>query len=219
MRRLLVLGVKNTQNRAAQRPRKKGPLARGRESSTPLASWEPLSFFWASSFFLAVPPPPLFVRSLLLYILLLRSSSSYTCQPSMSILECTSHQPFFLALCKLQWPPSPCPGITSTLMGSGCQLWVFNTKVTASPEVASPPCSYGQPIGIGISFAILEGIASGDVAHFSPVILACRGQGRSWQYNLAVQIPFIRSRPLLLPRHGPWALYGMGRSLQNFLAP
>ena len=55
MRRWLVLGVKNTQNRAAQCPKEKGPLARGRESPTPLASQEPLSFFWASFFFLAVP--------------------------------------------------------------------------------------------------------------------------------------------------------------------
>ena len=37
MRRRLVLGVKNTQNRAAQRPREKGPLARGRESPTPFS--------------------------------------------------------------------------------------------------------------------------------------------------------------------------------------
>ena len=36
IRRRLVLGVKNTQNRAAQSPREKGPLARGRESPTPL---------------------------------------------------------------------------------------------------------------------------------------------------------------------------------------
>ena len=201
MRRRLVLGVKNTQNRAAQRPREKGPLARGREPPTPLAPQEPLSFFWASFLLLAVPPFS-FVRSLLLYILLLRSSSTYT---SMPILECTSHQPLFLVLCELLWPPSPCPGVTSTLMGSGCQLWVFNTEVTASPRVASPPCSYGQPIGLGISFAILEGIASGDVAPFSPVILACRGQGRSRQYNLAVQILFIRPRSLLPPQHRSWA--------------
>ena len=172
MRRRLVLGVKNTQNRAAQRLREKGPLTRGREPPTPLAPQEPLSFFWASFLLLAVPPFS-FVRSLLLYILLLRSSSTYTCQSSMPILEGTSHRPLFLALCELLWPPSPCPGVTSTLMGSECQLWVFNTEVTASPGVASLPCSYGQPIGLGISFAILEGIASGDVAHFSPVILAC----------------------------------------------
>ena len=36
IRRRLVLGVKNTQNWAAQRPKEKGPLARGRESPTPL---------------------------------------------------------------------------------------------------------------------------------------------------------------------------------------
>ena len=51
MRRRLVLEVKNTQNQMAQRPRKKGPLARGQESqllshpkslfpfSRPLSSW------------------------------------------------------------------------------------------------------------------------------------------------------------------------------------
>ena len=55
MRRRLVLGVKNTQNRTAQRPREKGPFTWGRELPTPLASQEPLSFLWAS-FFLAVPP-------------------------------------------------------------------------------------------------------------------------------------------------------------------
>ena len=36
IRRRLVLGVKNIQNQAAQRLREKGPLARGRESPTPL---------------------------------------------------------------------------------------------------------------------------------------------------------------------------------------
>ena len=120
IRQQLVLGVKNTQNRAAQRSREKGPLARGRESPTPLAPQEPLSFLWASLFFLAVPPPPCFGWSLLLYIPLFRSSSSYTCQSSMPILKCTSHWPLFLALCGLLWLPSHCPGVTSTSMGSGC---------------------------------------------------------------------------------------------------
>ena len=58
---------------------------------------------------------PLFGWSLLLFIPLFRSSSSYTCQSSMSILKCTSPQPFFLALYELLWPPSPYPGVTSTL--------------------------------------------------------------------------------------------------------
>ena len=55
MRRRLVLGVKNTQNRAAQHSREKEPLARGQESPTPVAPQEPLSFFWVSFFFLASP--------------------------------------------------------------------------------------------------------------------------------------------------------------------
>ena len=60
--------------------------------------------------------PPLWV-SLLLFIPLFRSSSSYTCQSSMPILKCRSPQSFFLALCELLWPPSPCPGVTSTSKG------------------------------------------------------------------------------------------------------
>ena len=64
-------------------------------------------------------PSPCFGWSLLLYILLFRSSSSYTCQSSMPILKCTSHRPFFLALCELLWPPSPCLGVTSTSMELG----------------------------------------------------------------------------------------------------
>ena len=60
---------------------------------------------------------------------------------------------------------------------------------------------------------ILEWIFSGDVALFSPMILACRGQGRSRQYILTVWIPFIRLRALLPPRREPWAWDGMGRIL------
>ena len=36
IRRRLVLGVKNTENWATQRPKEKGPIARARESPTPL---------------------------------------------------------------------------------------------------------------------------------------------------------------------------------------
>ena len=38
MRRRLVLGMKGTQNRAAQHPREKGPLVRGRECANPSRS-------------------------------------------------------------------------------------------------------------------------------------------------------------------------------------
>ena len=96
------------------RPKGKGPLARGQECANPLSiTQEPPSCFWAPSIF----SRPLFRWSLLLFIPLFRSSFSYTCQPSMPILKCTSPQPFFLALCELLCPPSPCPGVTSTLKG------------------------------------------------------------------------------------------------------
>ena len=67
MRRRLVLGVKNTQNRMAQHSKKKGPLARGRELPTPLASQEPLSFLWAFFLFF-LPPPPFSLGDLCCYI-------------------------------------------------------------------------------------------------------------------------------------------------------
>ena len=140
MRRRLILGMKSTQNRRPNIPR--------RRDSSPEDGEAPTPFGHTGASFLSLglpllPPPPSLVRSLLLYILLFCSSSSYTCQSSMPILECTSHRPFFLALCELLWPPSHCPGVTSTLMVSLCQLLVFNTEVTASPGVASPLCSYG----------------------------------------------------------------------------
>ena len=201
MGRRLVLGVKNALHQTALCPKEKGSLTQECELPTPLASQEHLSFLWA---FLFLPLSP-FGRSLLLYIPLFRSSSFYTCQSSMPILECTSHRPLFLALCELLWPPSHCLGVTSTSMGSGYQLWVFNMKVTASPGVPFLPCSYDWSIGLGISFGILKGTASGNIAPSSPVILAYRGQGRPSQYILAVWIHFIHLRALLSPRHEPWA--------------
>ena len=81
-------------------------------------------------------------------------------------------------------------------------MWVFNIEVTASPGVAFLPCSYGWPMGLEISFGIFRGIASGDVAPSSLVILAYRGQGRPRQYILAVWIPFVLPQALLPPRRG-----------------
>ena len=117
IRRRLASGVKNTQNRVAQRPREKGPLAWGRESPTPLGHTG--ASFLSLGLPLLLGRPPCFGWSLLLYIPLFCSSSSCTCQSSMPILKCTSHRPFFLALCELLWPPSPCLGVTSISMGSG----------------------------------------------------------------------------------------------------
>ena len=109
MRRRLVLGMKGTQNRAAQSSQGEGtPRSRSGMRQPPF------NHVGASLMFL---PPPYFRWSLLLFIPLFRSSSSYTCQSSMPILKCTSPQPFFLALYELLWPPSPCLGVTSTSKG------------------------------------------------------------------------------------------------------
>ena len=91
-------------------PGRRDPLLE--DGNTPI----PLDHAGASLLSLGLP---LFGWSLLLFIPLFRSSSSYTCQSSMPILKCTSPQPFFLVLCKLLWPPSPCPGVTSTSKGVG----------------------------------------------------------------------------------------------------
>ena len=108
MRRRLVLGMKGTQNRAAQSSQGEGtPRSRTRMRQPPL------DHAGASLMFL----PSYFGWSLLLFISLFRSSSFYTCQSSMPILKCTSPQPFFLVLCELLWPPSPYPGVTSISKG------------------------------------------------------------------------------------------------------
>ena len=77
--------------------------------------------------------------------------------------------------------------------------------MTASPGIAFLPYSYGWPTGLGTSFGMLEGTASGDVALSPSVILVYRGQGRPRQYILAVWIPFVRFQAFLPPRRGPWA--------------
>ena len=56
IRRRLVLWVKNTQNRAAQRPRKKGPLARGRVSPTSLGHTGASFLSLGLSLLLGCPP-------------------------------------------------------------------------------------------------------------------------------------------------------------------
>ena len=59
-------------------------------------------------------------------------------------------------------------------------------EVTTSLGIAFLPCSYGWPIGLGTSFGMLEGTASGDVALSPSVILVYQGQGHPRQYILAV---------------------------------
>ena len=65
MRRRLVLGMKGTQNRMAQCPREKEPLARGRECANPLLITQEPSSCFKASFLLFVPP--LWVVSVVIY--------------------------------------------------------------------------------------------------------------------------------------------------------
>ena len=68
IRRWLVLGVKNTQNQAAQRPMEKGPLARGRESPTPLSHTGASFLSLGLSLLLGrLPPLSLWVISVVIY--------------------------------------------------------------------------------------------------------------------------------------------------------
>ena len=85
MRRRPVLGMKNTQNRVAQCPREKGPLARGRESPTPIGHTG-ASFLYLGLHLPPSPPgafPPLFwvisgvIYSSLPFIFLLHLSVIY----------------------------------------------------------------------------------------------------------------------------------------------
>ena len=59
MRRRLVLGMKGTRNQAAQHPREKGPLTRGREYANPSRS--------RRSLLPVSGPPPLWVVSVVIY--------------------------------------------------------------------------------------------------------------------------------------------------------
>ena len=76
-------------------------------------------------------------------------------------------------------------------------------EVTVSTGITFLPRSYGWPTRLETSFGMLEGIASSGVALSPSVILVCREQGRSWQYILAVWIPFVRPRAFLSPLRGP----------------
>ena len=99
MRRRLVLGMKGTQNRVAQRPREKGPLARGRECANPSRSRRSLSP-------VSGPPPPLgglccylFLSSVHPHLTLVShpclSSSAYPINHSFwrSVSCCGPHRP------------------------------------------------------------------------------------------------------------------------------
>ena len=67
IRRWLVSRVKNTQNRAAQRPREKGPLARGWKSPTPLGHTGTSFLSLGLPLLLLGHPPQIGVISVVIY--------------------------------------------------------------------------------------------------------------------------------------------------------
>ena len=121
---------------------------------------------------------------------------------------------YYILLSSVHPPPTLVnhPWLSSSARFIGHSLWrsVSCCGPHRSVQGSHPhQCSQGVSCGhlirrwrlllgsFGISFAILEWVASGDLALFLPMILACRGQGRPRQYILAVWIPFIRPRALL----------------------
>ena len=95
------------------------------------------------SFFLP-PVPPSYGRPLTLYSflwtilvlhLLVIYAYTWVHVPSATSSTC----------CELQQPRWYCSGVISSLMRPYRQLWAFNAEVTASPEIAPPPCFHGWP--------------------------------------------------------------------------
>ena len=109
MRRRLVLGMKGTQNQAAQHPSEKGPLSHGREYANPSRSRRSLP---------PISGPLLLLGSLSCYLFL----SSVHPPPTLVSHPClsSSARPFshsFWHSVSCCGPPSPCPRVASTSKG------------------------------------------------------------------------------------------------------
>ena len=194
-----------------------GPTSQGKRTPR-LRMWTPNSSRIPRASLLSLGflflPPPLSLGDLCCYI----SLSSVHPPPTLVSHPCLylSAHPIdhsfwrFVSYCG---PHHTVQGLRPRQWGQGVSCGYLIRRWHLLRGLLFLPCSYGWPIGLGISFGILKGTASGDMAPSSPVILACRGQGRPRQHILAVWIPFIRLRALLSPRHGPWAWNGMGRNL------
>ena len=114
MGRRPVLGVKNALNQVAFRPREKGPLARGCELPTPLASQEPLYLFSGLFFFFL---PSLWEISVVIYI----SLSSVYPPPTLA-----SHSCLYLSARLIGysfWHSVSCCGLHHTVQGSHPHQW------------------------------------------------------------------------------------------------
>ena len=131
MRRRLVLGMKGTQNWAAQRPREKGPLARGRECANPSRSRRSLPP-------VSGPPPPLGGLCCYLFISSIHPPPILVSHPCLSSSARPLSHSFWRSV-SCCGPHRLVQGSHPYQRGSGCWLCVFNTEVTAFPRAASPP--------------------------------------------------------------------------------
>ena len=195
-------------------PMEKGPLARGRESPTPLSHTR-ASFLSLGLSLLLGRLPPFSLGDLCCYIFL---SSVYP-PPTLVSHPClsSSARPIGHSF----WRSVSCCGPHRLVQGSHPHQWgqgvscgylIRRWLLLLGLSLHHSPMA--SPYDLESLFAILEWIALSDIAFFSPMILACRGEGHPRQYNLVVWISFIRPRALLPPRRGPWAWYQMGRSPQ-----
>ena len=117
IRRRLVSGVKNTQNGAAQRPREKGPFARGLESPTPLG-YTGASFPSLGLPLLLPPfPPPPSLGDLSCYIFLssVHHPPTLVSHPCLSSNACPIGHSF--------WRSVSCCGPYRPVQGSHPHQW------------------------------------------------------------------------------------------------
>ena len=127
------------------------------------------------------------------------------------ILECLSHLPPSLTCHELQQTMWYCSGVISSLMQPDFLLWAFNAEVTASLGIAPPPRPHCWPTVLVFLFR-MPGEAVLDSVPFSPSVTSVRwGQGCPRQHLLAAWTFFVHPWTFLLPRHGPWTWYEMGR--------
>ena len=87
-------------------------------------------------------------------------------------------------------------------MRPDCQLWAFNTEVTASPRIAPPPRPHSWPTVLVFLFGMPGKAVLKDVSLSPSVTSVRRGQGCPRRRLLAAWTFFVHPRTFLLPRRG-----------------
>ena len=175
IRRWLVLGVKNTQNRVAQRPREKGPLARGQESPTPLGHTGASFLSLGLPILLGrLPPSPLGDLCCYIFLSFVHPHPTLVSHPCLSLSARPIGHSFWRSV-SCCGPYRPVQGSHPHQWGQGvsCGYLIQRWLLLLGLSLHHSPMA--SPYGLESLFAILEWIASGDITLFSSMILACRG--------------------------------------------